>query len=538
DYLSGKFALNLARANGDTGVIIGVEGGTMPDDGQMEQIRNQLRLKQEKSRRGEFASVFVPANLKIEDPKVRMPDAEFTAQRLENRHEIYVAFGLPPSMADVVQSYSVGSASDRYRAIEEASMPTARKIAEPISVIASMMAGMEIEARFDWPEHPVLQTVRNEKLDAGVKLVNLGMPWKVASDYLHLDLPRFLGDEQGYLPATLLPVGPEPPPAPEEDSAFGEERDHSSDNTLKAIKALRSEVRGQRSEVGKGSGCDCSLDDEQMSKDRSEKEIKLWRSIVAGRREFIRAFASKFNRVLMEARSEVLNKLARAEKSSSSSLHTKHVAADFTFDVAKFSDHLIASMRAVSLDVLQKSGNQVMNELGKDDGPSGSGSWQMPPAQTLKFFMDRKNKLVAVAEEISDRVRNRISGGLQNGDSLHEIAAAVRTEFNDISSGRAHHVASTETAAACGVGRHQALRDAGVQYKRWLASGNANVRSAHSAINNVKAPMDEPFKVMNPDGETDEIMHPGDPDGEPWNVVNCHCVELAAAPDEDDESSH
>jgi hypothetical protein len=46
------------------------------------------------------------------------------------------------------------------------------------------------------------------------------------------------------------------------------------------------------------------------------------------------------------------------------------------------------------------------------------------------------------------------------------------------------------------------------------------------------------FVVTNDNGATDEIMHPGDPDGEPWNVINCHCVEIASAtgPEEDDNT--
>ncbi|MCX6896320.1 MAG: phage portal protein [Verrucomicrobia bacterium] len=114
DYLSGRFALNIARANGDTGVVITVKGGAVPDDAQQEQIRNSLRLKAQKSQRGEFSSVFIPGDLEVQDPKIKSPDAQFVAQRLENRHEIYIALGVPPSMADVTQSYSIGSASDRY----------------------------------------------------------------------------------------------------------------------------------------------------------------------------------------------------------------------------------------------------------------------------------------------------------------------------------------------------------------------------------------------------------------------------------------
>jgi hypothetical protein len=541
DYLSGKFALNLARANGDTGVIVGVEGGTMPDDAQMEQIRNSLRLKAEKSRRGEFSSVFVPANLKVQDPQIRTPDAQFVAQRLENRHEIYIAFGLPPSMADVMASYSVGSASDRYRAIEEASMPTGKKVCEPISRIASLMAGREIEARFDWSEHPVLQSVRNEKLDAGTKLFDRGMPWKVISDYLHLDLPEFDGDDQGYIPATLLPVGldagkllPEADPNFAEGETTPPPADDPVKDALRAIRLLKSKAFGPiipapapASEF-EGCVCGCSLNDEAMMKGRSEKEIKLWRSLIAGRRETMRMYASKFNRALMIARSDVLSKLSTAASREKSPV-TKHVAADFMFNLQNFTSFFQTAMRSVASNALQKAGDQVFAELGKDD------PWKMPSDQTIKFLKDRENKLAGVPDEVFDRVRNVIGDGLKNGDSLNDIASAVRGEFNDLSAGRAQVIASTETAAAYGKGRDAAMKSAGVQWKKWLTSGNSNVRAAHALMNGAIVGVNDDFTVINPKtGETDTIQHPGDVSGAPWNVINCHCVALASATGPDD----
>ncbi len=543
DYLSGKFALNLARANGDTGVIVGVEGSTMPNDNQMEQIRNSLRLKAEKSRRGEFSSVFVPANLKIEPPQIRTPDAAFVATRLENRHEIYIAFGLPPGMADVTQSYSIGSASDRYRAIEDASMPTAKKIAEPISQISSLMAGREIDARFDWAEHPVLQQVRAEKIDSGVKLVNLGMPWKTASDYLHLNLPEFPGDDQGHLPATLLPVEENglPPEAPETSATFAED---PVKNALRAIKSLRRTV--PKSEIGKPKtenpgnvecACGCSLDDSQMvagCKARSEKEITLWKSLVAPRRETLRAYQSKFNKCLMAARAEVIGKLERAGAREKSPVQ-KHVAADFMFNLPDFEKMFQASMRAVSVTALQKGGDQVYAELDKTD------PWKMPPAEAVRFLKNRENKLSGVPPEVFDRIRNVIVNGLQNGDPLADIAGAVRGEFNELGAGRARTIASTETAAAYGVSRDLAMKSAGVQYKRWLTSGNVNTRAAHADMNGTIVGIAENFVVTQTDasastfGEVDEVKHPGDINGEPWNVINCHCVEIASATGPDDK---
>jgi SPP1 gp7 family putative phage head morphogenesis protein len=398
-----------------------------------------------------------------------------------------------------------------------------------------MVNGSEVEAYFDWDEHPVMQQVRRERLDAWTKLVDRGVPGKIGGDYLDLDLPRYDGDDIGHLPATLLPMDKSGElPTPEKDSVFAEEETPAA----KAITVIRSKLLTRKPVLQIASpsivecSCGCSLEDALMEiKGRSEKEIKLWKGIVAPRRETIRAYTSKFNRVLMIARGEVLRKIERAA-ASEKSIVTKHVAADFMFNLENFTNVFQAAMRSVGLDALKKAGDQVFAELGKDD------PWKMPQAETLTFLTNRKNKLSGVPDEVFDRIRNVITDGLQSGDPLNDIAAAIRGEFNDIGAGRARVIASTETSAAYGYGRHEAMSAAGVQFKRWLTSGNSNVREAHELMNGAIVPIDDPFVVINPkDGDTDEIDYPGDINGEPWDVINCHCVQVASAtgPDDDDD---
>ena len=92
-----------------------------------------------------------------------------------------------------------------------------------------------------------------------------------------------------------------------------------------------------------------------------------------------------------------------------------------------------------------------------------------------------------------------------------------------------HFDEACDRSAVYGAGRAKAMRQAGVQYKAWLTSGNANVRAAHLVAGEeyspAKAiPIDEPYIV---DGE--ELMFPGDDAGSAGNVINCHCVSIAVA---------
>lgn len=516
DYLSGKFALNMSRANGDTGVIINVKEGSTLTDPQQEQIRTQLRAKAEKSRRGEFASIVIPGDLEVQDPKVKAPDAQFVAQRLQNRHEIYIAFGVPPSMADVVASYSVGSASDWYRLITGTCIPTAAKIADAISQIASRQHGSPVEAYFEFDDHPVMQQVRRERIDAWTKLVDRGVPGELASETLDLDLPDYPAGKVGLLPFSLAPFGETL--KPEADPALAEPE---ADPVQEALRALRTNRKSEIPNHKCSGDCCGSLDFDALAIRASDSaDVKRWKSIVAKRRESIRAYESKFTAVLMTARREVLAKLERGEAKAIA----RAAAADFIFDLGNFQKLFQAQMRSAGLNALQSAGAQLFAELGKDD------PWQTPQKEALDFIRNRENRLAGVPLDVHARIKDALEAGLNNGDSLRDIAKAVRAEFNEISDQRAKVIASTETAAAYGTGRDLAMRAAGIQFKQWLTSGNANVRAAHALMNGATVGIEELFTVIDPkSGEVDSVKHPADPNGAPWNVINCHCVEIAAA---------
>jgi SPP1 gp7 family putative phage head morphogenesis protein len=547
DYMAGKFALNLSRSNGNTGLIINLDGASLPDDTQQKQITASIRMWQEKSRRGEFSSVFIPAGLKLDDPKIKSTDANYVAQRLQNRHEIYIAFHVPPSMADIQASYSVGSASDWYRLIVDACIPTSGKLARGISTVASRMAGRRVQAYFDFDEHPVMQAVRRERIDSWTKLVDRGVPGETASDYLDLDLPEYPAGKVGLLPFSLAPYGETP--TMEDDTNLSDtteiEEETPVTEALQALRALRARNITPAAKTVT-SECGCDLGDITIRAGDSA-DVKLWKSRMAVRRETIAAYTSKFTRLLMLARREVLAKLDRAEEiglratRSGGSAYAEHnawlqraSAADFLFDVTKWGPQFQAAMRTVAIDALQKAGDQVFAELKRDD------PWKMPSAESIQFLRDRENRLANVPEDVYGRVKDTIEDGLNKGSTLKQIATDVRGTFNDISERRAKTIATTETSAAFAHGRHVALKAAGVQYKRWLVSGNSNVRASHRAMNGTIVSVDELFVVTNLEqgskqfGEVDAIKHPADSAGAAWNVINCNCIELAeASPSED-----
>lgn len=506
EFLSGRYARNLMANNADQGAYITSDANLTPE--QLEQVKSQLRLKRELAARGEYVPIFLgAAGIKVEDPKVQGMDANVLGGRLQNRHEIAVAFGIPITIFDVKASYSIGSTSDHFRLVHGTCMPTSEKIADGIDQVNLRLFKKQLFAYFDWDEHITLQAVRAERIDAATKLWDRGMPMQVVSDYLRLDLPRYKDWDIGYLPFSVAPVGE---PTPTTSPNFSETPPATTPTTIQGHDDPFTRLERLLTMRASGAG------DFQSS--RPAKEIAQWQSIIAKRRPFIKAFDSSFNRVLHEARTETLQRLDKFK--SVRTQETRAVAADIVFDKHGFKSSLTGSMRKISASALTIAGEQLFAEIGKND------PFTMPPLKALQFLSERANRLSNTADEIWDEVKAAITSSVEAGDSIAAMADKIRETFNDISKGRSETIAMTETGEAFSFARHDAMQQAGVTRRSWLTSGNANVRPTHQAANGQVRGIDEPFSVGGY-----ELMHPLDPSGPAKEVINCHCIEVAEPDD-------
>jgi phage portal protein BeeE len=493
DYLAGKYEGRLAANSGDQGMTVTTDGG-QPSQEQIDQITTQLRRKRERLLRGEFTDLFLAGGLKVQSPEVRGADVAFQSSRVTKRHEIAVAFGVPPSLFDVKASYSFGKDSDYRALIVNTCIPTAQRLCRVISKIASQQTGKQLEAYCDFDEHPVMQEVRRERITSAQALWAMGVPLKDASDYLDMDLPRVAGDDVGYLPFSVQPVG-----EPMDETDFAETT--PVEEMKHAIRALRAAAKPQPL------ACGCAGDIEHKAADPT------WRKKMQQRRGALKAFESKFNRALMDARKETLAKLDSLEAKG---IHNKAVAADFVFDLAAFASDMMRGMRAVAIGAITDAGQNAWTEIGKTD------PFIAPPNAVSEFLKKRENKLSNVPSDIFDKIRDAIQEGLDGGESRDSIAARVRAEFNEISTGRSKVIAQTETAAAFGFGELEGYRAGGVRRRQWLTSLLPSVRPSHQEAEGQTVGIDEPFRV----GDA-LLMYPGDEDGPAEEVINCHCTTVA-----------
>jgi hypothetical protein len=539
-YYTGTYVRELMRNNGDQGFIVAAKHGVAGPE-QREQIVADLRAKRAALRRGVARDLFVDTEITVDRPEQQAASTDLAATKMQSQEEVFIAFGVPPSMAQAKSNFSMGKDSDRYQLITGTCQPLGTGIAGALAAVGSRMASAPLTAELDWDDHPVMIEVRNSRVETGLKLWGAGMPLQAANEYLGLGMRPFAGWEVGYLPFSVQPVardaGPVRDPAPAADPALAEPADASpADPDLTKLRLLLLARQRMCRKVEPTAApttrddfaafaCTCSQPSALSSELPSIEQRTRWESHMAKRRPTLKSFQSAFGRVLMQARSETLRKIEASGSQRSAlgaQLATKS-AADFLFDLAKFALEFRGTMEKQHVNAVQTAGDQLLAELRLDD------PFKAPPGEVLAFVRARQNKLSGVPDEVHARIKASLEAGLTAGESTAQLAARVRGEFNAIDDARSRVIASTETAAAYGAGRAQAMAQAGVQWKAWLTSGNANVRAAHYEAGltysyDTPIPVDQPFIVG---GEA--LMHPGDQSGSPANTINCHCVSVAVA---------
>lgn len=133
-----------------------------------------------------------------------------------------------------------------------------------------------------------------------------------------------------------------------------------------------------------------------------------------------------------------------------------------------------------------------------------------------------RNRLVGIGDTMYERATDALRTSLETGEGAAKAATRV-ADVLQVSAARATTIARTEAAGAVSgadQGVAQELHTAGiVTRKTWLATSDERTRESHSDADGQSVDVNQPFDVG---GE--EIMYPGDPDGEAGEVVNCRCT--------------
>jgi hypothetical protein len=189
--------------------------------------------------------------------------------------------------------------------------------------------------------------------------------------------------------------------------------------------------------------------------------------------------------------------------------------------------HAIFSTQAAWKDEV----DTILTEIGK----IGMGAWSratdVPPVSRHAFVMaslaQTENYLVAIPDEVYNKIFAEITDGSNAGETIDKIAARVDDVLNWSGSqnwpNRARVIATTETTRAYGsatvaAGMEQSRVTGRLLRKKWVSRSDAKVRAAHAEANGQIRALGEPFQV----GAV-PMQYPGDASAPAGEVVDCRC---------------
>lgn len=506
DFAAAKYAQGYWLNNADTGVIVTTE--SLPDEAQRKAIEAALRERKRKAGTAD-RPLFLWGGAKVEKPTLSGMETQFIENRRMNRQEIGAIFKVPESVmgfsADKSSALSGGGAAidaEQLQFVESAVAPLCAHLEASIEPIVTSF-GPGLVGWFDLESLPVMQATRRARLDTAIKAFNIGVPLNDANQVYDLGFPEYEWGNKSFLPFNLQEIGATAPELPGEELPA----DAAKSNPFARMAAL---LAGARAVVPEA---------------KAPATHILWQSHIATRRKTVKQFAAKVGKVLAQFRAVALAKLA--EIHFDKSIEQRSLIS-LIFSSTDFGARLYSELTHPIVATLQLAGNELNQEIGIDD------PWQMPPKKAQDYLASRKQSVQECGETVRNQLNTALQAGLDGGETTAELAGRVREVFTSLADHEATRIAQTEVNMAYNDARHEAMGDAGIEYKAWLSSHGPNVREGHAAAEEeyIKhpIPLDEPFEVENADGKTERLLYPGDGSlgASAGNIINCQCIQLAA----------
>lgn len=129
-----------------------------------------------------------------------------------------------------------------------------------------------------------------------------------------------------------------------------------------------------------------------------------------------------------------------------------------------------------------------------------------------------------IEQVVTDSMIEAVDTGLGIAETRNLILSAMREDYAGFTGARANLIAQTEMITASNQATMEGAKSTGLEYRKfWSTSGLGNVRESHTEC--------EQFSIDNGGLQEDDIFpnglaFPGDPNGGPEEICNCHCTLL------------
>lgn len=129
-----------------------------------------------------------------------------------------------------------------------------------------------------------------------------------------------------------------------------------------------------------------------------------------------------------------------------------------------------------------------------------------------------------ITQTTKDHIRTILRGSIERNLTLEQVRAEIQA--TGASEARARVIARTETVRAANAGALVNANEKGyVLQKKWFSVMDNRTRHDHEILDGQVVDKDQPFKVRDKDGITQQMMFPGDTSlgATPEQTINCRC---------------
>lgn len=368
---------------------------------------------------------------------------------------------------------------------------------------------------FDIDQHPTVQQHKQEQAEKVLKFTESGVPLNSLIEAHELPYPKTAGGKYNWRTMGEVP----------------------EDYTLEA--GMEGFTEPQLAE-GEGEPQETSVTDQVADKQKKEETNKTdederrrrelllwdnwktsWQGLEREYQEAMRKFFLRQQRILIKKLQDAWGAL-KSKKISKG--NADDIIARVVFDLKTENGKITAINHTYFEKGTELGIRQTLTEL---LGLSGEALEEMTEAALRRPAIQQallvsSHKIKNVNRTTQSLVANRLRKGIEEGEDLKQLTDRVKRTLGS-NRNRAQGIARTQTGGAVSTGRHTGNVHAGVEKKRWVTSGDGNVRDSHvTAGRQEPIPLNQKFKVG-----TDRLMYPGDPRGSAAEIINCRCVEIA-----------
>ena len=487
---------------------------TLPD-GVRKRIKESWKeMHQGPSKHGKTA--ILDAGLKHKIISENMKDMDFVNLKKEMRIEILASFGVPPSVAGLLEFANYSNMKEQVKTFWSNTLkPLIVNIKDTLTVRGKQIT-LKMDAVFDadYSDVEALRPDEKARADTAAVYVNMGIPPNQVIQSLDLPFKPFEG---GDVSRTQAPVGLPPPAKSKRTSAdyitkieldLIREKAESGDEaeTIEAIRTLewkafdaelakqeknflgimREYFEEQRKRVIK------ALDENIQAIFASKQYESFW-SFAANRKDVSDTISLIFN---FDAEREVLEKVAEPVISGT--------YFDFAIKMAK----------------------KIKPEF----------DFNLQDDFALAWINDKKIKLAtqaststleAITQEVVTGVEEAVAAGFNESETIAQLKKRIDGVYKFADKHRAERIARTETLSASNAGNQEGMAKTGVKKKEWLSSRDDKVRATHKTMDSQSVAIGQEF--VSPSGDT--LRFPGDPQAQPGETINCRCTVLPVIED-------